>query len=463
MRSFLRVLLHVFFVLAATRLHPSAAAELDGIPPFVARKLELIQLLKAEEFSVLEQRVVASLDNIEGNKPGEDEDWNVLYAFSRADPEIAGPLAHWREAYPDSAPAHLAFGLYSLRLGWVVRGEKYSHYTNPHRFKEMRRYFDAAKEALRKAVTLRPKTELAWASLIAIAKTVSDRAGVESLFYKAVVHVPASSAVFGAYYSALDPKWGGSAALQTVLKQRIQITFPDNPDFAWFAETGELAEAWALYDKNDLEGALARFDNLIAKRPDADYREGRALCLFYLKRFDEAFAEMKRALAAEPGRRSFYRRLARLQQRMTDKEQWRAAERNFNIAVSLDPYDPAGLVERADFLRHLGKMKAARQDLDRALFFGALDDDVRNSRRLYFLTVGDIESALAEAEKMVALVPANPRNLYAYGSTLYTDRDCLAREVLERYTALCDAGGKCKEHERVSAEMFLNEIAELCN
>lgn len=448
-------------------MHSSSAAEsANDLPPAVARKLELVRLLKAEKFAELEQRMAALFRAIDVGGAEKNKAANDLTAFSRADPEIAGPLVRWGEAYPQSAAPHLALGLYGAQVGWTVRGEQFSRFTNRERFKEMVRYFDAAGKSLHKAVALRPKLAIAWARLINIAKVTSDHVGVAALFDEAVTHVPASSEIYWEYHDALSARWGGPIGKQIKLKLRIKLLFPGNSDFAWVDLVDQNDWAWALFRKKDYEAALALFDKLIAEGAGSICREGRALSLYRLKRPEEGIAEMQRALVADSGKGSYYAQLAWMQRYMKDQENWRAAERNYDIAISLDPYDPETLVDRADFLMAHGKAAAARQDLDldRALFFGAYDDGVRDGRRLYFLSIGDIEPALGEAKKMVTLVPANPFNHYAYGATLFADRDCTAREYLERYVDLCGINSDmCRHSDMTGTEMMLNAMVELCN
>ena len=110
-----------------------------------------------------------------------------------------------------------------------------------------------------------------------------------------------------------------------------------------------------------------------------------------------------------------------------------AAWRCQDIALALHPYDPKYLIARARFLIADGKMAMAKRDLDRALFFGAYDDEVRDGLRKYYLAVDDAESALEEAANMVRFAPRNLRNHMLYGVTLYWGEDCRAGEVLKQY------------------------------
>ena len=452
------------FCLVAATLPTLASAAAKDAPqplPTAARKLELIRLLKAEKFEALEGRIAEIFAKIDAGGSGKQTEIDVVYAFDRADPEIAGQLARWRDAYPNSFAPHLAFGLYSAEIGWAMRGEKTVDRTNPKRFEAMRGYFEAAVDSLRKAVTLRPKDEIAWAALIGMANVMGNRAHVASLFDEAMQQVPDSSLVYGKYFIALAPKWGGSIKKQRELKRRIRQSFPGNPDFAWIEDVDEIEQGWRFYRRREYEAAAKHFEKLVAKRESAESRWGRAMSLCAIGRCAEAVPEMQRALSLNPGSAQYYIELASLQAHQ--KEMWDAAARNFDIGISLDPYDTRALMLRAEFLADHGKQEAARKDLDRALFFGAYDDGVREFRRTYFLQIGDVESALEEAEKMVTLVPDNPFNHYAYGVTLYKNRDCTAREVLEHYLLLCRWPAECRDEAKREAEMLLSSMRQLCS
>ncbi|MEM9683262.1 MAG: hypothetical protein AAF942_08360, partial [Pseudomonadota bacterium] len=120
------------------------------------------------------------------------------------------------------------------------------------------------------------------------------------------------------------------------------------------------------------------------------------------------------------------------------------------------------LAARARFLIADGKMALAKRDLDKALFFGAYDDEVRDGLRKYYLAVDDAESALEEAAKMVEFAPRNLRNHMLYGVTLYWGEDCRAGQVLRQYLKACRGSKRCAERDKEEAKMILQMLGFSC-
>ena len=437
------------------------AAEQAALPAAVLERLETIRLLKAENFKELEIRFAKVAAMAEANP---SVDWNSVYtisAFDTADPGIVRPLNHWREAYPESFAPYLAFGLYSTHIGWTVRGSGTVRYTNAARFVEMKKYFGAATASLRTSLKYNPKIGIAWGELINIAKTTGDHRAVDTIFAEALTHVPKSSWVYGAYYDALAPKWGGSAAQQFALRLRMQSMFPGNPDFAWVATVEDREAAWNLYWNDKNVEALATFDDLIGRGDGSGSHRGRALSLRDLGKYEEAVAEFQRVVEMDPGDPEAYAELGEIQ--ATKKEYWAAARRNMGIALMLDPYNPAFLVIRANFMMSHAKLNAAKRDLDNALLLGALDDRVRDSLRRYDAIIGDDKAAMAESENMLRLVPGNLNNLLSYGMAFFTRQDCRAGPVFERYLTVCRKLKECDEGQQEYVASLLFSIRNSCN
>jgi hypothetical protein len=109
------------------------------------------------------------------------------------------------------------------------------------------------------------------------------------------------------------------------------------------------------------------------------------------------------------------------------------------------------------------KLDLAKIDLDNALFFGALDDRVREALRRYNVVVGDKGAAIAETENMVRLVPGNLENWLKYGSELYANQDCRALFVLQSYLDACRDSKDCNKGGRNKATMLIDSIRPACN
>lgn len=436
------------------------AEEMPSLPEAVAKRLELIDLLKAEKFDELEGRIATMFAETKEGKPAPWAKRSVMYAFMRADPGIARALAHWRKAYPESFAPHLAFGLYSTEIGWAMRGTEFSSLTNPKRLEEMHTYFDAADDAMRTALQLRPRLEIAWAMLIDLAKVRGKKKEMVSHLNEAISHLPNHSLVYETYFHAIAPKWGGSAKQRLALKIRILADYPADPKFAWIDDQEEVEAAWRKYRDQDYATALAMFRKLVSAHDTSERRNGLALSLGAVGKLKEAIVQFERARDLDPANAQRYADLAEIQERYP--ELWEEARRNYHIAVALEPYNPRFLSLKAQFLINDGKLESAKQDLDRALFFGAFDDAVHDGLRIYYLAAGDTDAAVEEAEKMVSLVPRNPRNHYFYGITLYQNQDCRSGQVLKRYLGACRNGAECWDHEIGHAELIIQQLKFSC-
>lgn len=461
--SFIGVAVRACAVLAVLCIQTTgtAAADKTELPAAVVERLEIIRLLKTEDFAALEGRLAKAAETAASNPSLDRFSVQQLSAFEHADPEVAGPLARWRETYPESFAPHLAFGLYSTHLGWVARGNRFVRDTNAERFVEMRKYFDAAKTSLRTALKYNPKIDVAWNRLIGIAMATGEHDAVESLFHQALIHRPKSSLIYRAYYDANAPEWGGSAARQFALRARMQGVFYGNPDFAWAFNFGDETSAWKLYREDKNAEAVAKFDELIGRGSGVSSRRGRAFSLRDLDKYEEAVAELERVVEMDAVNPKSYFELAEIQ--ATHKRYWAAAQRNMGIGLLLDPYNPNLLVRRAAFLMDHAKLALAKSDLDRALFFGALDDRVRESLRRYNAIVGDKDAAIAEAGKMVQLVPGNLENWLKYGSELYANKDCGALVVLQSYLDACQNSKDCDKGGKNKATLLIDSIRPACN
>jgi tetratricopeptide (TPR) repeat protein len=440
---------------------PSFAA--DGRfdwPDAVKRQLELVDLLKAEEFADLENRIAASAGNRKNGAVGEPNT-DIFGAFSRAEPELAGPLARWRNAYPKSFAPYLAFGLYGAAVGSKIRGEEYVYLTNRKRFEEMGTYFDTAEDSLKKALKINPHLEAAWETLIDLAKTRGKKIEMMSYLNGAIENLSKPSNAYRHYFWAIAPKWHGTLKERLALKIRIMQKYPNDPAFAWIDTEEEFEKAWKLYDDDHYAEALEKFKALAAVRETGGVHRGIAWSLVTMGKTAEGVAEMGKAISTAPTNAYFYEQRSRMRRALPEMRA--AARRDLETALALDPYDPRYLAAHARYLLDDGKYNGAKRDLDRALFFGAYDDVVRDAWRNYYMRIGDPEAALKEAELMVTLVPGNLRNHLVYGVMLHENEDCRGVPVLQQYLKACRSSKSCNGRDEGRAEVTLQMLEFGCN
>jgi tetratricopeptide (TPR) repeat protein len=448
-------------IAAALVTSPSFAADnRSDWPDAVKRELELVDLLKAEEFADLEKQIAASAGKPKGGAVGEPNT-DIFGAFLRAEPELAGPLARWRDAYPRSFAPYLAFGLYGTAVGWKIRGEEIAYLTNRKRFEEMGTYFDAAEDSLKNALKINPHLDAAWETLIDLAKARGKKIEMVSYLNRAIENLSKPSNAYRHYFWAIAPKWHGSPQERIELKIRIMLKYPNDPAFAWVDDEEEFEKAWKLYDDDHYAEALEKFKALAAARETSAAHLGIAWSLVTMRKTADGIAEMEKAISMAPTNASLYEQRSRM--RRAIPEMRAEARRDLEIALALDPYDPRYLAARARHLLDDGKYDGAKRDLDRALFFGAYDDKVRDAWRNYYMRIGDPEAALKEAEMMVTLVPGNLRNHLMYGVMLHENEDCRGVPVLQQYLKACKISKSCDERDKGRAEMTLLQLGFGCN
>lgn len=422
--------------------------------------LAIVQMAKDGRFAELEAKAAERRAYADAN-PDKDVSFDEIFdPFRRADPDLAGPLKDWRAKYPKSFAPYMALGAYNTTLGWVVRGEGAAYRTNRKRFEEMRRYFDEAVSAIRMGIRLYPKVPKAWTRLIGMASATGDTVEVDSLFGEAVGHVPNSSYLYRTYYNVLAPKWGRTGAEQIGIRNLIKRQFFNNPDFGWIDTVADNDAAWDRYWHDDLAAALALFDKIIAARPDFDSRYGRAATLLGMNRVDDAIAEYHRVLALDPGNSKIYSALATAQGRRAEMKE--EAARSLDRALLFNPYNPEYLYRRARMYLDRSQPEIAKRYLDKALLLGAYDDDVHDQLRRYYWKIGDMQTAIVEAEKMVTLMPMRPRNWFLFALTLEHSKDCRALDAYERYQQLCVMNRDCGDDQRKMAALYIYQMKQAC-
>lgn len=95
-------------------------------------------------------------------------------------------------------------------------------------------------------------------------------------------------------------------------------------------------------------------------------------------------------------------------------------------------------------LRQVKRYDDALSTLDRALLYGAHDDDVRDARgRILLYELNRPADAILDLERATQLDPGSNKYWYNYGLALYHTKDCKAVEALSIYRKVCEAGARC--------------------
>ena len=153
-------------------------------------------------------------------------------AFAFADPALGPILDDWVKSEPTSYPAHLARAKYRAELGWQARGSRYANETSEQQMNEMAsRLSEAAAEAVA-AIKLNPKSSIAYALLLDVAKAEGDDKSLDHVYSVGIASVPLSYLIRVSAMEALEPRWGGSYAMMTSLADDAQKSVSKNPRLA---------------------------------------------------------------------------------------------------------------------------------------------------------------------------------------------------------------------------------------
>jgi tetratricopeptide (TPR) repeat protein len=474
-------------------------AAVGSAPLNLPTRGHLVSLLKAGQYVELDGVLTELQERYEAGRIREGYLTYAFESFGRVDPAMAVQLENWRKTYPDSFAPQLALGLYSLKQAWAIRGEKIGILTNLEQFKAMERFLDESNKAMWGAIEKRPKLPIAWATLITTEMGVGDRRAIDTIYDSARRHVPDSSILHHRYHYALSPKWGGSAIFQFALRLELRRRYANDPAYRWvqfytdkerideilfrpplpwfsqiLLKFGANAMAQGLsdfidaakkkmFDEESQEKpaaeALRIIDRILPYWDDAWLRKRRGDALYALERTDEVISEYAKAIEMSPDwveARVGMTRILGLHNRYRDAhEHWRAA-------IEVDPYDPDLIVKYATFLSGIHEREQAGKQLEKALVYGAHDDDVRvQIGRLYWV-LGLNDHALAEIRKATELVPENAENWYFFGLALERTKSCDAINAYKTYLKLCQQWG-CPAREKWVVRNEIKNITDGCD
>lgn len=453
---------------------------------------QLVRMLKAGQFEELDAILSHLQTRYESGRIREDHLATAFAAFERADPDMAAPLEEWRETHPDSFVPHLAFGLYNFWLAWTTRGAERTAFTNKKQLDVMDQFLKIAKLALSRSVAITPRQPKAWAALIGVAMTSSDRKSLVDTYQKALVHQPNSSMVHRRYHDALSASWGGSFSKQFWFRKGLQLRFARDPQFHWvhYYWENRVIDGSLYNNSRGLipivlrwiggDGAMELWSKIFPE-PTREERARKALhfireivpsgdahsvfirrgdAFWMLQRLDDAFVEYARAFAIAPERQEVWQKMKtinRAQHRYVDAHSfWR------KILWS-DPYDPALLIRYSGFLTGIGEKANAARMLKRALVYGEHNDDVRREiARLYWI-LGMFDHVLSELKQAIELAPQQPKNWFRYARAYEHVRDCKAAGAYKTYLNLCFKWGTCSVADESDARNSIKNIEAGCD
>jgi tetratricopeptide (TPR) repeat protein len=156
------------------------------------------------------------------------------------------------------------------------------------------------------------------------------------------------------------------------------------------------------------------------------------LALASNRMYSEDPAEMKSAIALEPGYAEYWDRMGRLLQFELDAQDLPGALKDYQTAVKLSPRTARYWVDLAVVQENLGDVQQARDDFAQALAAYPASAEIRWEYANFLLRQGELSGALAEMRKSIAGDPSLLPLAVTRAWRATGDADELAANVLPR-------------------------------
>ena len=169
-----------------------------------------LEQLSAGQVQAVEATFSALQDRFEKGTATEFELLEAYTAFYQREDRFGEQLSNWIKAYPKSAAAYTARGVYYRRLGDSRRGTDYIAKVSSENLKYMEEMHALGVRDLTTALTLNRKAYIATLHLLNMAIAAGDDR--EALRYLNMGNeiLPSNLLVQARYFISLAPKWGGS-------------------------------------------------------------------------------------------------------------------------------------------------------------------------------------------------------------------------------------------------------------
>ena len=448
-----------------------------GPPP---DRLELLRLLQERNFDRLEIHLKGYRDDTRAAKISDRVLAQAYHSFASANPELEPDLEAWIAASPESYAARMARAFYFRHLGFVSRGAASARRTPNERFVAMRAYFARASADLAAAAAIDPRLGLTYGSLIHIAMVRGDEAETDLLVRKGLAADPRSFTIRRRYLYSLTPWWRSNQRrhgfwnltrdLASKFLKRHELIEPpkairqfvaevesdavNNPALAPFKGYGDYVIADLLGRRGFRKEAVGYYERALRFGGYWWYLDRQGYNYYRLGRYRDAVASYTRALEIWPQVPDTLDSRARSRRKM---KQFDRAFADWDLALSLDPGNPEILLQLAYALRQVGRHDDVLSTLDRALLYGAHDQDVRDARgRILLYELRRPGDAIADLRRATELNPGRKKYWYNYGLALYRVKDCKAAQALVTYRKLCAAGAKCAKKKRAWAAKVIH-------
>ncbi|HET9986324.1 MAG TPA: TPM domain-containing protein [Longimicrobiales bacterium] len=278
---------------------PPARDEFGYATPAVDKR-ELVRLLRRRDFSALEDILGAAERDAQRDFHLELAAAEAFDAFARPEPELQPLLDEWVGRNPTSTEALVARGNYHLRRAWTSRGEDLLSRTPRDSVRKMERWAALALRDYAEAVRRDPRHLGAYEGLIYVLQLWGAEAQARDVLAQALRASPYSYLARVAMMAVLRPEWGGSLEAMDGLARQADRYAGVNPRLRVLHGFADRTRSHQRRLARDWDGAIAAATRSLAFGESWGARQDRAEALYRAGRYEEALADLNRALRTVP-------------------------------------------------------------------------------------------------------------------------------------------------------------------
>jgi len=327
-----------------------------------ADPLALRRLLTLGWYAPLDSAMQRYVDEMPCNIHAEWDLLEAFQAFRLADTSLAPVLDVWVMERPGAATPRLARASYWTERAWRARGARWARDTPRAAFAAMQQALTRARADIDTALQVDPRALVAHLLLLEQAQLLGAQDAAERILARGLSAWPASYNLRRFRMRSLVPNWGGSYEMMADFAQAAQTHAPENPELTILLGYVAYEDGRAARRSGDTLRAIARLSDAVAYGAYPPFLQDRADVLDDAGRFQEALADLNKALELWPFypealqlRGQVLYRLGRQADARARLDLWMRGLEDLRTAARLDPGD-VDTREWLDFLaQRLGR------------------------------------------------------------------------------------------------------------
>jgi TPR repeat protein len=283
---------------------PAPARPHDRSPSYAqlaVSQSETLSLLDSGNFRELDRRFSAIQTAYDDGAITDEDLRSAFGAFYSTNAELEVRYKGWTSMFPRSYVAHLARGIYYVRVGNAERGVQSVDQTPAQQLDAAQTSFDNAKTELVASIELEPKPLLSFVYAILVAREHGDTADARRWVDRADTLDPGNYIARAAYMTAIETRWGGNQQMMQEFLEECRAAKLSNAHMQVLESVIAEDQGW-IHQFVDHDYAAAE----VAYRKSGELGGDRQLAnladvLFKQNKYREALVPLSQELADRPG------------------------------------------------------------------------------------------------------------------------------------------------------------------